>query len=335
MKCKDDIITYNNEEKRALNAINEFGLQRKLYYKKRNLGMSAQEAFEHCIKVNEKQKKHVNVQKIAADHDVSAKAIYTGFHKEQNIDEIIMNYQIKKRKDEEMKFRLQEQGMPVEFNCLFEFCIKEKLNYDSVYKNIQKGMSLYDAVSSSFERKQVFKKYVCFGIQLKSLCQENGLDYDSVSRIYRDSKDYQYAFERAIFNQSFMRALGKKNEYYWNIYKNEFLTGNSKDTLDEEKLNHFTEICYRTLKLNRKLNYYQFLSNMNISELMNYPLDERVRMVLLSIHNIPFSLNELYFILDFENGLMKNFSYWIEKDKRIWIFDGNKEVLRKIKRPSN
>ena len=43
-----------------------------------------------------------------------------------------------------------------------------------------------------------------------------------------------------------------------------------------------------------------------------------------------FTLSELYYILDFENGLMKEFLYI--KEYGMWVYKGNKDVLKKIKK---
>lgn len=85
--------------------------------------------------------------------------------------------------------------------------------------------------------------------------------------------------------------------------------------------------------IKRDFIYYAFLENIDISAYKALSLDSRVQSALLANSSIVFSLSELYYIFDFEEGLMKEFTYVVTH--QVWIFSGNKEVLKRLKKPSN
>lgn len=294
MKCMHDIVIYDEKQEKALKLIKELDLSSNLYHKKRNLGMTPQEAFEHCLKV-----------KKSPNEDISS------------------TY-------------LRKIGLPLEYNSLTDFCVLNKLNMSKIYKNIQVGLNLYDAVLNSFKQSNVSlkTKYIYLHIQFKSLAQKYRLDYYQLCFWLRKGLNYFNAIEREVFARTFSQNMGSRNNFLWNIYQNEFLKGiDIKDKITQEELNCFI-ICYARMKnINRDISYYEFLANINIEDYNVLNLDDRVQKFLLRCENIPYSLTELYYILDFENGLMSEFVYL--EEKQIWVYNGNREVLKKLEKPSN
>lgn len=85
--------------------------------------------------------------------------------------------------------------------------------------------------------------------------------------------------------------------------------------------------------IKRDLFYYAFLETIDVTRYRFFDLDFCVQQVLLNNEKLPFTLSELYYILDFENGLMKDFTFL--EEQQVWVYNGNREVLKKLKKPSN
>ncbi len=59
MKCMHDVVSYNGVEVNAYKQLKVLGYSSDLYYNKRNLGMSPQEAFDFCITFYKKKEVYV------------------------------------------------------------------------------------------------------------------------------------------------------------------------------------------------------------------------------------------------------------------------------------
>ncbi len=85
-------------------------------------------------------------------------------------------------------------------------------------------------------------------------------------------------------------------------------------------------------RIQKDIVYYQFLNQFRIDEFKSLSVDERVKKVLTTKDSISLSLNEIYYILDFENGLLKEYTYLEENN--LWVYNGNREVLKQLKKSS-
>ncbi len=83
--------------------------------------------------------------------------------------------------------------------------------------------------------------------------------------------------------------------------------------------------------IKRDLLYYAFLETIDVAKYRFFDLDYRVQQVILNNEKLPFSLNELYYILDFEQGLMKDFTFL--EEQQVWVYTGNREILKKLRLP--
>lgn len=341
MKCKEDKVIYLGKQKRALEWIQELELSRKLYYKKRNLGMNAQEAFEHCLVVKKKSESNKNrpvIAQISRENQIASKTIYKGLNEGKTIEEVICERKYEKQEDEKLLAELRKQGLPQKYKNLYDFCIKEGLNYNVIFQKIQNGENLYDAVRSSFNiGAGRNKKLFYHGISLKAICQKYHLNYAEINSIRKASGSIEYAIERNIFNQAFSKNLGRNANTLWEVFTRFFVTGNLENfpgKIEDSILNSFTLAYYQIQCIKRDFAYYQFLEEWDILFLKTDIVDERVKYVLEHTENVldRFSLNELYFIFDFENGLMKDFEYVELNGKSEWLYNNvNHEVLRMLK----
>lgn len=59
MKCMYDVVVYNGVEVNAYKQLKAFGYSLSFYYRRRNLGMSPQEAFDACISFHEQKKEYM------------------------------------------------------------------------------------------------------------------------------------------------------------------------------------------------------------------------------------------------------------------------------------
>ena len=116
--------------------------------------------------------------------------------------------------------------------------------------------------------------------------------------------------------------------------KMNFLKGEDiQNKITEEELESFVVSYNRMEHIKRDLVYYEFLESVGISKYQLLSLDGRVQNVLLTDPNVSFTLSELYYILDFDNGLMSEFTY--VGAHHLWVYSGNREVLKKLKKPSH
>lgn len=334
MNTKYDKVIYNEKEYRALEIIKKLDLSRTTYYNQRIKGLSAQEAFSHCLNLKE----HITIAQIAEETNISPSVICKGFQIGLSQQEIVKIQQEKKEKAFYTLEFLRKIGLPLEYNSLTDFCNREQLNMIRVYKEIQKGMNLYEAVHNSLIIKERYTgrgaKY--FDIQLKSIAQKYRLDTNQINFWIRKEYNFQEAIEKEVFARTFS-VFGndiRKFQCLWKIYQNEFLKGiDIQDKVTERELESFVVSYNRIEHIKRDLKYYEFLEGVGISAYQLLSLDERVQDVLLTDSNVSFALSELYYILDFEHGLMSEFTY-IEK-YHVWVYSGNREVLKKLKKPSD
>ncbi len=337
MVYKEDKIIYNGQLYRVYDLLAKKGFSFDAYRKKRKQGLSIEESFQHCIKVKRKQvcRKDKNVLEIAKTSGFSKKVFYEGFYKNKSVEQIIQEQEQKRNQNEEYLNYLYSIGLPKEYSSLKEFCNQNCLNAGLVHKNIQNGMNLYDAVLYSFEKKQMqITKYVYLGIQLKSLAQKYQLDYIQICFWLRNGKNYQEAIEREVFTRAFYKNMGGRSNYLWNYYQTEFLQDrNNENAITQEESLFLMNYHCRIEKIKKDFLYYAFLNSISITEYQNLNIEDRVRKVLLNYESIPFTLFELYYLLDFENGFMKEFQYL--EEKQLWIYRGNREILQRLKKPSN
>ncbi len=325
----DNTIIYNGKECNALEVIRKLGLNHTIYYKKRKEGLSAQEAFLYCWNY----KHHVTIKNIAEKANVSAKVMSRGLRNGLSKEE---QQEKREKRIQTLKY-LREIGLPKEYNSLTDFCNREQLNMSVIYKQIQNGLNLYEAVQNSFFIKEVNvrKSAKLFGVQLKSIAQKYKLDPNQINFWIRNGFDYQDAIEREVFTRIFgFNTNGWRTINLWKIYQNEFLKDvDIQDKVTDEELENFVIIYNRMKHIKKDFVYYEFLESVGISVYQLLSLDERVQDVLLIDANVSFTLSELYYILDFEHGFMSEFTY-IETH-HMWIYSGNREVLKKIKKPSD
>lgn len=336
MKYNHTII-HDGKKCNAVEIIRKLNLNQTVYYNQRKKGISAQEAFLHCWNL----KQVVTIKQIAKETQISSTAIRRGFHKGLSLKEIQDAHQEKKEKKEK-EFQtleyLRKIGLPLEYNSLTDFCNQEQLNMIRVYKEIQKGMNLYEAVEQSLILKEgyVGRSTKYFGVQLKSIAQKYKLDHNQINFWLRKGYSFQEAIEKEVFARTFATFGNdvRKFQYLWKVYQNEFLKGiDIQDKVTDRELESFVVSYNRMEHIKRDLKYYEFLEGVGISAYQLLSLDERVQDVLLTDPNATFTLSELYYILDFEHGLMSEFTY-IEKHN-VWVYSGNKEVLKKLKKPSD
>lgn len=334
IKYEDRTVIHEGKEYKVLKIIKELGLNEMTYYNQRKKGMTAQDAFLHCLNLKNK----IKVKKVSEENQISKTAIYRGVNNNLPSAEIIKKVNEKKEKDFQTLEYLREIGLPLEYNSLTDFCNQERLNMIRVYKGIQKGMNLYKAVQNSLiiDRYVVEKSAKYYGVQLKSIAQKYGLDSNQLNVWLRKGFNYQEAIERELFARIFsaLKKSGNRIVYLWKIYQNEFLKGlDFQKKVTDDELQCFMLSYARMEHIKRDLMYYEFLEGVNIPVYKTGSLDERVQDVLLTDPNVTFTLSELYYILDFENGLMKDFTY--VEPHHVWVYSGNREVLKKLKKPSN
>lgn len=334
MDIKYDKVIYKEQEYRALEIIKILNISYSTYSYQREKGMTAQEAFLHCLDLKNK----INVKKVSEKNQISQTAVYRGIHDNIPSDEIIKKIKANKEKAFQTLEYLREIGLPLDYYSLTDFCNREQLNVSKISKRIQKGMNLYEAVQSSLIIRDGYdgrgSKY--FGIQLQSIAKKYKLNFNQLNYWLRKGYSYQEAIEREVFARTFS-AFGNdvgKFRHLWKIYQNEFLMGiDIQDKVTDREVECFVVSYNRMEHIKRDLRYYEFLESVGISAYQLLSLDERVQDVLLTDPNVSFTLSELYYILDFEHGLMSEFTY-IEK-YHVWIYSGNREVLKKLKKPSD
>ncbi len=330
----DHTIVHDGKECNAVEIIRKLNLNQTVYYNQRKKGMSAQDAFLYCLHLKNK----IPIAQFAKEKEISQKAIGRGFRKGLSLEEIEEALRKKKEKEFESLEYLRKIGLPLEYNSLTDFCNREQLNMGVIYKGIQKGMNLYDAIKNSLIVKEEYAgrsaKY--FSIQLKSIAQKYRLDSNQLNYWLRKRYNFQETIEKEVFARTFS-SFGndvRKFQYLWKIYQNEFLKGmDIQDKVTERELESFIVSYNRMEHIKRDLRYYEFLEGVGISAYQLLNLDERVQNVLLTDPNVSFTLSELYYILDFEQGLMNEFTY--VEQHHVWVYSGNREVLKKLKKPSN
>lgn len=328
----DHTIVHDGKECNAVEIIRKLNLNQTVYYNQRKKGMSAQDAFLYCLHLKNK----IPIAQFAKEKEISQKAIGRGFQKGLSLEEIEEALRKKKEKEFESLEYLRKIGLPLEYNSLTDFCNREQLNWIKIYKRIQKGMNLYNAVKNSFTITTKNDANIYSGIQLKSIAQKYRLDSHKINFWIRKGYNSQEAIEKEVFARTFSTfgIVGGKFQYLWKLYQNEFLKGmDIQDKVTERELESFIVSYNRMEHIKRDLRYYEFLEGVGISAYQLLNLDERVQNVLLTDPNVSFTLSELYYILDFEQGLMNEFTY--VEQHHVWVYSGNREVLKKLKKPSN
>lgn len=338
MKCMYDVVVYNGVEVNAYKQLKAFGYSLSFYYRRRNLGMSPQEAFDACISFHE-QKRNICIKEEAKKNNVSSRVLLKELRNNKPLQTIVEEQREKKAIQVENLAYLRKIGLPQEYSSLVQFCKEEKLKMVAVFHNIQHGMNLYDAVLSSLEIRENYisinNVYIFCGIQLVSLASKYSLDYNQMIRWLKKGYDYIHAIEREVFARCISKNIGGRINYLWNIYQEQFSVNKTVDLslISTEELQIFVK-CYSWMQsIKRDLIYYQFLEKINILFYSIMTLDKRVQTLLLNSEDISFSLCELYYILDFEEGLMQDFVYL--QEAKFWVYRGNREVLRKLKKPNN
>lgn len=339
MECKNDLVNYEGKEYRALKIIKKLNLSRGLYYNKREIGMYPQEAFLYCLSSKKKREQigTLNPTKISQENNIAADAIYRGLYNDKPIDKIILEQKAKQIKRNENLEYLYKIGLPSEYSSLTKFCVDERINENLIRYYIQNGMNLYDAVANSLTVISIGNKackYCFCGLQLSAIALKYGCEINQLRYLLRKGFNYIEAIEREVFARTFSEKLGGRFNYLWNIYQNEFLKGlDVQDKVTKSEFANFVIAYSKMEHIKRYLNYYHFLEFIDIEKFKLLSLDERVKNVLLTSNDITFSLSELYYILDFENGLMKDFEFI--KKYGMWVYLGNSEVLKKLKKPSD
>lgn len=334
MNTKNDKIIYNEKEYRALDILKKLEISYSTYYSRRIKGQTAQEAFLYCLQLKER----LNIKEFGEKNKINLKTAYKSVHNNMTFEEIIIDQKEKKEKSLQKLEYFRKIGLPLEYNSLTDFCRKEQLNMIQIYKCIQKGMNLYEAVQYSltfFPKKDI--KYVCYGISFKSIGQKYRLDTNKLNFWIRKGFHYDEAIEKEVFARTFFDLKNdvRKFNYLWNLYQNEFLKGRDiQKKVTNSELQCYINSYNQMQHIKRDFIYYEFLESVGISRYKMLKLDDRVQNTLLDDPNIDFSLTELYYILDFEQGLMKDFTY--TNDYHYWFYTGNKEeVLKKLKKSSD
>ena len=339
MKWMQDIVFFDGKEQKVRFLIKILKLSSTTYRNKRREGWSAQKAFEHCraLKKRKEYLKNVNVKKLSEEKNVSLQAIYKSLNNEKEPAEILASYEDLKKKREDFHSLLSSQDAISQYKSIYEFCIQEGLNVSSVYQNLASGMTFYEAVLNSFSMQLGNNvKNIYLGILVKSLAQKYRLDYEAIQFIFRKTHDYVLSFHKVLFHQVFADYSINKKKILWKIYMESFLNDCSvipMDVINDHVLNLFFQVYWNFQSIQKDFNYYQFLTTISIPDYISLSIDERVACLLQKFATLPFSLEEMYFILDFEHGLMQDFVY--HKLKNIWVYKGNREVLKKLKKPSD
>ncbi len=336
-KYEDRTVIHEGKEYQILKIFKELDLNRTVYYNKRKKGLSAQEAFKYCLDLKQKAT-NVTIKQISKETKISTNAISRGFHKGMSQEEIVKYQKEKKEKEAQTLEYLREIGLPLEYASLTDFCNREQLNLTRIHKGIQKGMNLYDAVQDSLiiRENNLGRSAKYFGVQLRSIAQKYKLDSNQLNFWLRKGFSYQEAIEKEVFARTFSAFKNdvRKFQYLWKIYQSEFLKGlDIQDKVTDKELESFVVSYNRMEHIKRDFIYYQFLEGIGISAYKLLSLDERVQNVLLTDSDVSFTLSELYYILDFDQGLMKDFTY-IESHQ-VWVYSGNREVLRKLQKSSD
>ena len=127
--------------------------------------------------------------------------------------------------------------------------------------------------------------------------------------------------------------MGNRINYLWQNYHLFFIQGLEKpEGITKEEWICFGKCYERTKQIQKEFTYYHFLEQIPILEFRNLSLENRVCKVLKDFKTL-FTLEELYFILDFDHGFMKDFDY-IE-EHQLWVYRGNKEALQVLKKSSH
>lgn len=164
----DNTIFYEGKECNALEIIRKLELCENTYYYQRKKGVSAQDAFDHCRNLKNK----ITLRQTSEETKISQNVIRKGFRNGHSIDEIKLEQQKKKEKEFQILEYFRKVGLPLDYESLTDFCNCEKLSLAKVYKRIQKGLNLYDAVQESFvinDKSLKNTKYIYYGVQLKSI----------------------------------------------------------------------------------------------------------------------------------------------------------------------
>ncbi len=172
-QCQGDCVFYEDKEYNALNLLEKLDIPNRTYYRLRKDGVSPQNAFLYCLNLKQK----VTLEQIVKETKISRKTISKGFRNSMSLEEIKKAKKEKEAKNFQTLEYLRFIGLPLEYNSLTDFCNQEGLNMMRVYKGIQKGMNLYDAVQNSltiYTKKSI--KYICNGVSLRSLAQKYTLD---------------------------------------------------------------------------------------------------------------------------------------------------------------
>lgn len=336
MKYCDEVVNYQNNEYKVLEIIKELDLSIPSYYRSIKNNKSPQEAFDNCLLLKEKQnkKKGINVIKVAKDNNISHRTVYEGIYNNKNIDMIILETKEKQEIRKENLNYLYSIGLPPEYNSLTSFCKREGLNFSRVHNGIQKGYNLHDAILYSLIPCNRKSKYIYLNIPLIYISQKYNLDYNQLL-YWIKTCSYKDAIHNEIFSSMFHKNMGSRLNYLRRIYQNKFICGEDvKNDITEEEYEIFIQYQTKINYIDRKISYYEFLETIDIAYFFPLNLDERIKRVLLSSKYLPFNLSELYYILDFSNGLMKDFIY--NNDNNIWIYNNRnkEEILSRIKKPS-
>ncbi len=321
----DNKIIYNGKKDNALTVLKNLEISDSGYYKRRLMGMSAQEAFDRSINFLKKPKR--NITDFSKTNQISLKKIYNEMDQGKSLEEI-KDEKIEVLHEEALLLnKLYDEGMPKEYNDLCSFCRENKLNYSAIlYRMLNKGLTLREAISD-MKKNYVIRstKYFIENIPLRSFCQKYQLDYTELIKYYKSSNNLEEAIERRVFNQSFSYNLGRRAKCLWDKFL-DFKSTYSIDGLSEEEKNSFVLALNRINIINRDISYYKFLNRemgLSTNEITISNVDDII-LKLLSRGNIPFSLSELYYIFDLKSGLMSDFTY--DCDNNIWVYK-NPEVL--------
>lgn len=220
------------------------------------------------------------------------------------------------------------------YDTLYSFCVGNGLNYSIIYEYLLEGMDLYEAVKLSLDVKTNQVKYKWAGVSVKSICEKFHLCYATVIAPIRYKEgNVIYAIEKEILSQA-LKIKSIAFREYWRIYRETILL-KMKDIhefrLNSKILEGFSDAYYRTQIVLKELNYYTFLDRMRRKyDLDAMSVDERVQLMLNEDNN--YSLHELYYIMDYENGLMEGYQQYTIKGENVWIYKGNVQILERLKK---
>lgn len=293
MNISEEVIIYNNRECKVMDLLDDLQIPHKYYYMNRSSGEPPSLAFYYAKDLVERRNRVQNV-----------------------VENELSNFDGKK------------------YETLHAFCTDNGLDGNFIYEKIGDGESLSTAVELSFNQRPKTIKHNWNGIYLRYLFLKYKLDEDSTFKYFKLCEgDLFKAIEMQVFLQT-MKVTTNGFKKYWNIYYKCILNrveNIENYNLDDEVLNKFSTAYYKAGLIAKELNYFIFLDEMRSKyEIDALGIDDRVRLALSE--DSGYCLGELYYIFDYDNGLMSDFEKMKISKKDVWVFKGNRQILERLRK---